>query len=187
MKNIIDTDEKIQKPKNLLKIEGEIGFYTNFVLEKFLEKLKAREKYQIKLETPGGNTYYALKMLSIMSNSKFERCEIVFAGKYVYSAGIYVYVIGEERVSGAKTQFHIHRNIHTKTKKVFEGDPSEDELNLWSIMAELSHIPRERIKELAMANNGHGTSLGAFEAKDLGLVNEIWDKDSKKIYLLKSD
>lgn len=121
------------------------------------------------IHTNGGSQYLTRDLIGfLIKNNGYPKKTI--GHNYVYSCGVYLLQIGQERLCKEKTEILIHRHNYNG---VVNLELSESEKVLYRYLANKSKQDFNKIVEIASLNNGYGVILKPYQAKELGLVDRI--------------
>lgn len=148
-------------------------FITDQTQQDLLKKINKTQKYELEINIKGGYDTPIKNIVEFIQNHQTAKCLRTIGLDNAQSSGLYLFLTGEKRIAHHKTKFLLHRHFDPKTKKINQN-LSETEIFLLKFFCERTYLTFEKALKLMNENNGKGRILKAYEAKEYGIVHEIW-------------
>lgn len=149
------------------------GFIDKETHEDFKKKIKKIREYELQINVTGGYDTHTREIVEFIQNNETAKCLRTIGLDNAQSSGLYLFLAGEKRICHYRTKFLFHRHFDPITKKI-SPNLSETEIFLVKFFCERTGISLEKALKLMNENNSRGRILKSYEAKDYGIVHEIW-------------
>ncbi len=149
------------------------GFIDEETHKDFKKKIERIREYELKINVTGGYDTPTKNIVEFIQNHETAKCLKTIGLDNAQSSGLYLFLTGEKRIAHHRTKFLFHRHFHPKTKKI-SPNLSETEFFYVKYFCERTGMSLTKALKLMEENNGKGRILKAYEAKEIGIVHEIW-------------
>jgi ATP-dependent protease ClpP protease subunit len=153
-----------------LRIEELVNNQTH---QDLINRINKVREYELEINVLQGFDIPTKNIIEFVQSHETAKCIRTIALDNAQSSGGYLFLLGQKRICHHRTQFLLHRHFDKETKKI---SPNLSDIELFHVIyfCKRTGMSLEKALKLMNENNGKGRVLKAYEAKQIGMVHEIW-------------